>query len=82
MARSIGSSIASKDKDTRETILNKCEKIKKTKIERKSYYNDCKHALNKSWKLMCKENNEEEVEIDVPSSFKSYTIQDRKIVLQ
>ena len=53
-----------------------------TKIERKAYYEECKRELRRSWKIMSDESSEEEVEIGVPSNFKSYTIHDRKIVLQ
>ena len=80
--RCIASSIASKDKDTKETHLNSCEKIKTIKIERKAYYNDYKQALNKSWRSTRKDISEDKVEIDVPSKSKSYTIQDKKIVLK
>ena len=78
--KSIASSNASKG-DMPQEESKKEKKIKPTKFELKSFYEYCKHTLNKTWQSMSDKSSEEE-EVDVPSTFKSYTIQDRKIMLQ
>ena len=76
MAKSIANSIASKDGKP-EGNSNKTAKTKTTKIEQKAYYDDCKRALSKTWKSMS-DDSSDEAEVDVPSNFKSYTIQGQK----
>ena len=67
--------------DMPDAKSNNEKKTKPTKLERKAFYDDCKRALNKTWQSMSDESSDAE-EVDVPSNFKSYTIQDRKIMLQ
>ena len=54
-----------------------------TKLERKHYYQECERVMNKTWDF-CSETDSvrEEEGIMVPSIFKTYTIQDRRIVTQ
>ena len=59
------------------------KEIPKTKLERKHYYSKCKQILKRTWDSISETQSEEEGEgINVPSSFKTYTIQDRRIVTQ
>ena len=52
-----------------------------TKLERKHYYQECKRVMNKTWDSVSETDSVEEEEgIMVPSNFKTYTIQDRRIV--
>ena len=78
--KSVTSSKETKE-DMPDTKTNKEKKTKPTKLERKAFYEDCKRTLNKTWQSISDESSETD-EVDVPSNFKSYTIQDRKIMLQ
>ena len=54
-----------------------------TKPERKQYYQECKRVMKKKWDLVLETHNVGEEEgITVPSNFKTYTIQDRRILTQ
>ena len=64
-----------------EAKSNKENKTKPTKLECKAFYEDCKRTLNNTWQSTSDESSDAD-EVDVPSNFKSYTIQDRKIMLQ
>ena len=56
---------------------------KVTKVERKALHQEQKQVLKKFDTSSCEYFEEEtEEELDIPSTFKSYTIQDRKIILQ
>lgn len=54
-----------------------------TKLERKQYYDKCKHIMHKTRDSILKtESDEEKDVVSVPSHFKRYTIQDRIISMQ
>ena len=63
--------------------LNSANEPPTTKLECKHYYQECKRVMNKTWDLVSETNSTKEEEgIMVPSNFKTYTIQDRRIVTQ
>lgn len=80
IARSIARSINT-TKDDLSSKKSKKKKPKMTKVECKVYYGECKRTLRKSWASANEESSEDEAKMEIPSNFKSYMIQDRKIVL-
>ena len=63
--------------------LDTAKETSTTKLECKQYYQECKRVMNKKWDLMSETDSVEEEEgIIVPSNFKTYTVQDRRIVTQ
>ena len=53
-----------------------------TKTERNAKYNEYKRQIKDIWTTECESEEEEGDSISVPSHFKRYTIQDRKIIVQ
>mgnify|MGYP007023531666 CR=1 FL=1 len=80
--RSIAKSIASEKENLGDTKGDKPKTKKTTKLERKAYYEECKRTLNKTWRTSDEESSDDSDGLDVPSNFRSYTIQDWKIMLQ
>ena len=62
-----------------ESDANQAKYIPKTKLERKHHYNECKQTLSITWDFVSEIESEG---INVPSNFKTYTIQDHQIVTQ
>ena len=63
--------------------MNPIDELPTNKLERKHYYQECKRVMNKTWDLVSKiDSVGEEEGITVPSNFKTYTIQDQRIVTQ
>ena len=52
-----------------------------TKVERNKRYREIKKALDEEWPTKIESENGENDGISVPSHFKKYTIQNRKIVV-
>ena len=53
-----------------------------TKLECKHYYQECKRVMNKTWDFVSKTDSVGEKEGVMVSNFKTYTIQDQRIVTQ
>ena len=63
--------------------MNTTNETPTTKLERKQYYQECKRVMNKTWYSVLENDSVREEEgIMMPSNFKTYTIQDRRIVTQ
>ena len=60
----------------------KFEQSYMTNVECKALIQECKRTLKAGWSSMSDDSEEEEDSSNLPSNFKKYTIQDRKIILQ
>lgn len=68
------------DKDSEKSTKTKGSNL--TKLERKAKYNEHKRRLQEIWTTEMESEEETRDTMSVPSHFKRYTLQDRKIVLQ
>ena len=63
--------------------LNTTNEPPTTKLECKHYYQECRRVMDKTWDLVSETDSiREEEGITTPSNFKTYTIQDQRIVTQ
>ena len=71
-----------KIKPEEKSVKNKTEKPKLTKTERKAKYNELKRELKQIWSTKMESEDENQENMSVPSHFKRYTIEDRKVIVQ
>ena len=71
-----------KIKQEEKSVGNKTEKPKLTKTEWKAKYNELKWELKQVWSTEMESEDKKQENLSVPSHFNSYTIHDRKIIVQ
>ena len=71
-----------KTKQENKSVKSQEEKPKLTKTERRARYNELKRELKQVWSTEMESEGENQDNMSVPSHFKRYTIQDRKVIVQ
>ena len=71
-----------KTKPEEKSVKNKIEKPKLTKTEQKAKYNELKRELKQIWSTEMESEGKNQENMSVPSHFKRYMIQDRKVIVQ
>ena len=68
-------------KEETKPIL-KQNKTQMTKLERKQKYKELKQTLNQEWSTKMETEDTGSEELNAPSHFKCYTMEERKVILQ
>ena len=70
-----------KTKQENKSVKSQEEKPKLTKTEWRARYNELKRELKQVWSTEMESEGENQDNMSVPSYFKRYTIQDRKVIV-